>query len=227
MTKIVVEDDTETMTIIVNSYGKPVTVKAPADADSYEEYLPGGSGGSGEDIASDYALYATVFNFIDNADTYSLQVMIDDEPQLEYAVDADGDEALCAYAEGMISDMWHVGDQVYVRQNGGEIYSAPADDSNLSAFASLRMQKQVVSALRLEEEQITSMSIEEVEEGHCIAVVEDLGDGMIYHYSIDFTDDFSKIAIYMECYQDGELETAIFYTLSEIGNSAFDIVAPF
>jgi hypothetical protein len=123
--------------------------------------------------------------------------------------------------------MWHVGDQVYVRQNGGETSSAPANEDTLSAFASVRMQKQVMSTLRLEEEQITSISIEEIDGGHCIMVVEDAGDGMVYQYSIEFAEDFSKIAIDMVCLQDGEPDMVISYRLREIGNSSFDIVAPF
>ena len=228
-TKIVIESEGEKLVAVLNSYGKPVTVKAPADLDSFVDMdeVGGGEGGSGEGAANDYLLYSTVFNFIDNADTYDLYVMVDYEPQLEYAVDAEGDEALCAYAEGMISEMWHVGDQVYVRQNGGEISSAAANEDTLSAFASVRMQKQVMSTLRLEEEQITSISIEEIDGGHCIMVVEDAGDGMVYHYSIEFAEDFSKIAIDMVCLQDGEPDMVISYRLREIGNSSFDIVAPF
>ena len=227
--RVEIKSDDSSMTCKFKSYGKPVTVNAPADANSYVEYNGAGSGGDDPDDNSIYSKYTMVFDAIDNAEIYSLFVVMDSEPQLEYSVDGDGDEALVAWSDGEYYEMWHVGNYVYVSNSGdGEEYAASATPETLSAFESMRMQKTVASNLRLELAQISSMSSEETGDGgYYIIVNEDTGDGMEYTYTITYSADFSEIAISMNYVYNGEGVMNMSYTFENIGNIYYNIVAPF
>ena len=225
LTKKEIGDDKSNIALDFYSYGEVVKVSGPANPEEFETYIEGGNGGGNRPEAEDlYEVYETVFNVIDSAYVYSLRVVTDDE-SMEYTVDKDGDEYVYMASEDIYS-LWHIGNYVYVSSGDEAPVAAEANESTLSAFTAMQMQKTVMSGLRLDAEHIPGISVEELDDRTALYVTEASEGGMMYYYNVIFSHDFSSVQIIMTYEHNGEEVMSMNYILDNIGNEYLDVVAP-
>ena len=226
LTKKEIGDDKSNIALDFYSYGEVVKVSGPANPEEFESYTGGGNGGGGNrpEAGGLYELYETAFNVIDSASVYYFRVYMDDQT-MEYTVDKDGDEYVGMYA-GDTTELWHIGNYVYVSSNGEAAVSAEANETTLSAFTTMQMQKTVMSGLRLDREQISEISVETLTNRTVLYITEPSDGGMMYYYIVSFSDDFSNIQITMIYEHNGEEVMSMEYNINNIGNEYLDVVAP-
>ena len=127
--------------ITVNSYGEPVEVTPPADAD---EYIPveGGEGNDTpvimpEDEDAIYAIYNDVCTTLQSADHYSVFInTYEAYHSISYDVAGKNKALMILDADGMI-ELWYISYKGYAAFDGGDIYNVKADDAFFSYFTNV------------------------------------------------------------------------------------------
>ena len=225
----VMDDGATRFVIDIKGYGTTVTIKAPDDPDSFvnEEWGGGGAQRPEGDVDPEvYDIYLDIYDRIERAEVYSLMVMVEYETALEYAIDANGDEYVCAYADGEYSEMWMSGARAYVRQNGeGDVIGTEASALQ-STFDSVRVQKDAISNYRMASSELAHLSIEYGDEGSVIRAVYVAGEGVEIWYTISFANDYSGIAITRVIELNGEDQSCVAHAFTDLDSSTFDVEMP-
>ena len=138
--RIIDQTDELYMDYTVNGYGKPVEILPPADADSYvaEGETPDNTiptlPQTEEEI---YALYSNMCLALQNADSYTLCLLIDGLEYLDYAISGE-DAYVMFYNESGNLERWLIGGVGYFCDDGTTVYRAQMTQSFLNIFTSVK-----------------------------------------------------------------------------------------
>ena len=124
--------------LTLTSYNKPVEIAPPADADKYlsmpkEDIDPPSNLGDRDEI---YAIYKDVCATLQGADHFSVFC---DKPGISnsfyYDVAGKNKSLMILEPDGML-ELWYISHKAYVAFDGGDIYTAKADNAFFSYFKS-------------------------------------------------------------------------------------------
>jgi hypothetical protein len=226
-TKIVIESEGEKMVAILNSYGKPVTVKAPADLDAFVDMddVGGGEGGGSVD-AELYELYRSVFDVIRDAESYIFGVSMHDTDQFTYITDGES-EYIALYDEDDILYMWYMDDKIYSGLNDEEREEMPARDELLSSFEMARIHKDTADSLCFNRIDVVGIEVVEETSDRISFSVFIENNGMTYNQVITYCYDNSFIYIQFVARQGTNITNIVGYSFSEINAPNFQMPMPF
>ncbi len=219
--KIVDKQGTDETILTLNSYGKPVVITAPDDAESYIEILGVGPGDQDPQI---YAVYQTLCEKLEAATVYTMECLLDDEPYLRYATDGSGEYIGC-YDEDHFYEMWFVGNTGYVSLDGegAEVTDATEDISSamLLARTLLSMVADPVSGTDM-----TYLTLTQGEGTDQILTFEiEYMEGVSDLYTITYDQQMTTIAIKITSSYDGDAETSE-YRFGYVNDPDFRVEAP-
>ncbi len=226
--KKILDDGKTSITITINGYDTPVVVKAPEDPDSFVETDSIGGGTARPDDGNDevYDLYLDIYDRIDRAEIYALEITIDGEPSLSYALTGNSVEYLRADAEGEYCEMWILGDHGFVRQNGvGDVANVDADTLSVT-FDSVRSQKDALRNYRFAKSELEHLSIGRGSEWSSIHAVYKATESVSYCYNISFANDFSGIDVEFITEVDGVQASSVLHSFRHIDDIDFALYIP-
>lgn len=205
--RIIDEAEDTYMTFVINSYGKPVEVLPPADADEYvaEEDAPGGT--VTPELSQDeiYALYKDACTTLQNSDHYSAFF---NTPEMHHSINYDvagKDKALMILeADGML-ELWYISYKGYAAFDGGDLYHVKADDAFFSYFTSTEEQFPITVFAKSEIQNMTCSYDEEWGETVIeFEYVDEFDIPYLYRYAL--ADDNSYVDVAVFEIVDGETE---------------------
>lgn len=219
--KIVDKFETEEVILTLNSYGKPVVITAPADAESYVE-IPGvGPGDQDPDI---YAVYQTLCEKLEDATIYSMVLLYDDAPYLFYDTDGSGEYIGC-YDEDHFYEMWIVGNTGYVSCDGEDAEMTDSTEDISSAMLSAEMLIAMI-AEPVSGADMTYLTLTQGEGTDQILTFElEYDEDWADLYTITYDQQMTTITIQIASSYEGEVET-MEYRFEYINDQDFSVEAP-
>ena len=168
--KIVAKDAEETITMVLNSYGKEVKINKPANADSFieqsfgpsEDLPPDDSSDSdhGSQVPATYAVYEELLDKIENATSYVMRIDINGEQYLSYQIDSKGGKFVYGTdSENSTYEMWIVDGQGYVSINDEEPIKSEITATMLQSFESVASLKDYLVQRKVLGDDMVELSI--------------------------------------------------------------------
>lgn len=169
--KIVAKDAESTMTVLINSYGKDVTITKPENADTFVEQsfdsdnklpsdTPSDSDHGNQDPAT-YTVYEQLLDKIDNATSYIMSIEINGEPYIAYQIDNNGGKYVSVTeSENSIYEMWIINGQGYVSINVETPLKTEITTSMLQSFESVENLKNYLVGRKVSRDDMIGLSIE-------------------------------------------------------------------
>ena len=221
--KIVDKSATYTMTLNINSYGKNIVIAPPVDANGFEDITDMG-GGQG---SSEYAVYEWICETLENATTYSMDVSVDGQ-NMSYATDGNG-KYLCVFEDTSYQEMWMVGGNGYVAQNGERPIKTSLTKDFKSSFEALEMLKDSVAMPIYESDMKDIEYIEDYYGASRLSFELEYFDGTSDCYHIEFYtggNNITIVNIFISVVEENEVVSEIIYHFSEINDNSLKIYAP-
>ena len=168
--KIVDKTSDKTLTVLINSYGKDITITKPENADTFVEQ----SFDSSEDIPSDtpsdsdhgsqdpqnYAIYEQLLDKIDNATSYIMSIDLYEKPYISYQADSKGGRFVyVTESENSAYEMWIVDGQGYVSINGEKPIKCEITSDMLQSFDSVESLKDYLVKMKVLGDDMIGLSI--------------------------------------------------------------------
>lgn len=168
--KIVAKDAESTMTVLINSYGKDVTITKPENADTFVEQSFDSDNKLPSDTPSDsdhgnqdpqtYAVYEQLLDKIDNATSYIMGIDLDEEPYISYQIDSKGGKFVyVTESENSTYEMWIVDGQGYVSINGEKPLKCEITSDMLQSFDSVESLKDYLVKMKVLGDDMIGLSI--------------------------------------------------------------------
>ena len=193
--RVVDSSDSETVTMTLNAYDTPVSISAPADADSYIEQIvpdededekqdqPVVNENAGNQDPLLYATYQEVFDAIKNAHKFEMIVSTNGSTILFYTVVKNN-----AYTKTLENDdyfsRWYVDGKGYASGNNGTVVAIEVTESFLSYFNSAKEQKDFVVGLQLHGNDMNDFSVSKEYSSSKITLSHNNTDGTVDFYEI-------------------------------------------
>ena len=206
-----------------SNVGGNVVINPPADADSYISV--GESDGGLDDVSDAYKTYLAVFERIERAETYVMDVYSDDELIMEYSIDTEGDQYMMTSSEGSFYHMWVVGKKAYVAINDEKPQETAYTSQFEETFQSARAIKSYMNGMKVMESDMTDLRMEYLsnEMVYEIQFCVEQANGEVDTCFVTFDKDMTAIAIELIYeYPDGDVES-VCYAFYEIDNCYMDV----
>ena len=156
--KIVAKDSEETITVLINSYGKDVTITKPENADEFIEQPTTPPADPGMQDPATYAVYEQLLNTIDTATVYTMTIEMDGEPYIFYETDGKGGKYVGVYEYSAESyDMWIVKNQGYISQNGQYPQKTTVSSDMLQSFTKIENLRDQITDNRIQGEKMSDL----------------------------------------------------------------------
>ena len=171
--KIVTKDTEETLTVLLNSYGKDIKISKPKNADEFVESPtnqpnqpnenpnnPNQDGHGNQDPAT-YAVYEQLLDKIDNATSYIMSIELYGKPYISYQIDNNGGKYVSVTeSENSIYEMWIINGQGYVSINVETPLKTEITTSMLQSFESVENLKNYLVGRKVSRDDMIGLSIE-------------------------------------------------------------------
>ena len=211
--------------LTLTSYNKPVEIAPPADADEYlsvpkEDIDPPSNLGDRDEI---YAIYKDACATLQGADHFSVFC---DKPGISnsfnYDVAGKNKSLMILEPDGML-ELWYICHKAYVAFDGGDIYTAKADNAFFSYFTSAE-EMFPFAAFALDDMQNLRCSYDATQSETVIEFdyVDEVG--ILYQYKYALADDSSYIDISVTEFANGTEAGTYTYFFEE--NPDLKIVLP-
>lgn len=217
--KAVSERADATTTMIIGSYGKPISITAPADANTYID------AGSGNQDAQAYAVYEQLCDTLESATIYAMYVNIDKAPYLLYETDGQGQYA-GVHQDGSFYEVWKVGNWGYVAVDEQTPVKTPLTYDMIQSLESAKSLKSLLYADQVDQNAMTDLTLSQASGDQRILSFEvEHSVGASEHYTFTFDEQMSSIHIEMISIAYGQQESVDFW-FSRINDASFEVTAP-
>ncbi len=219
-----IDTDSNVMTILINSYNKPVVINKPTDADEYIEVERGPE----NENSQEYAVYDQLCDTIDNAAIYTMYVDINENPYISYETDGQG-KYVGVYndTDNSFYEIWSVKGQGYISKDGEYPIKTDITSDILQSFVAAESMKDFITDNRIYEDDMIDLTISQGVQNSLILSFEvNTGNGTSDVYTFTFYDQMSDIHLNISSTANGQPEDIINYWFNSINDNTFELVAP-
>jgi len=221
--KMVQQRDGEENTIVLNSYGVPVTISAPDDPDSFVEVPDDGAGDQDPDACG---VYEAICDTLASATSYTLDYYIDDELYMSHKTDGEG-QYVMIYETDPDCEVWVVDGKAYKRF-AGENVTETDSETDTYVFCALVMAENsvrvVTSAVSVDE--ILYPELTEGEDGELILTFMVEYENQDSYYTITFDTEMTSVHIHVYSLMYEETELVLEYFFDNINDTDLKVEVP-
>ncbi len=207
------------MTLIVNSYGKAVSITKPADADKY--VVKGNAGSQDPEV---YAVYEQLLDTIANAEIYQMIIAMNEAPYIYYETDGNNKYA-GVYEEGQWMEMWSVDGQGYVAVGEEYPVKTSVTEEMLSSFSQVESLKMYIVNSKFNGDAMTDLELTNVTYDKLLSFTVEISTDYKYHYTFTFDEQMLDISVYVLTVEGTSCESVSYY-FGSINEEDFEVVAP-
>ena len=204
--KTVTKDDENTLTVLVNSYGKDVEISAPKNADEFVEKPIEEEAGSGAQDRATYAVYEGILDTLRNATSYIMSIEMNEHPYIFYEVDAVGGKYTAVLESESTYEMWLVNGQGYVCINNDTPLKTNELSTILKSMESAESTKDYITESPIHGDEMSNLTISNTsnsgEKNLSFSVIK---TDLIYTYSFTYAETY--VDVFITKIKNGETET--------------------
>ncbi len=204
--KIVAKDAKETMTVLINSYGKDVEISTPENADEFVEKPIEEEAGPGVQDHATYAVYEDILDTLRNATSYIMSIEMNERPYIFYEVDAVGGKYTAVLESESIYEMWLVNGQGYVCINNDTPLKTNELSTILKSMESAESTKDYITESPIHGDEMSHLTISNTsnsgEKNLSFSVIK---TDLIYTYSFTYAETY--VDVFITKFENGETET--------------------
>ena len=229
VTRIIDKTENLSSDYTVYSYGKPVEILPPEDADEYvaEGETPDNNTPTLPQTQDEiYALYSNMCLALQNANSYNLYLFVDDVAYLDYLVEGQNAYVLFYETSGNL-ERWIIDGIGYYRDSGVTIYRTQLTESFLNIFASV---ESILPIGIVDKESMSNLRCTYDADYGEIVVWFDIvwGDGEVTQckYALFESEGYSYIEVIYTFTKDGEVVEEDYYFFDCINDPEIKVELP-
>lgn len=204
--KIVTKDTEETLTVLLNSYGKDIKISKPENADEFVEKPIEEEAGAGAQDRATYAVYEGILDTLRNATSYIMSIEMNEHPYIFYEVDAVGGKYTAVLESESTYEMWLVNGQGYVCINNDTPLKTNELSTILKSMESAESTKDYITESPIHGDEMSNLTISNTsnsgEKNLSFSVIK---TDLIYTYSFTYAETYVDVLITK--IENGETET--------------------
>jgi hypothetical protein len=221
--KLVEVKEGEEMTIVLNSYGVPVTITAPEDPDSFLEAPTEGPGDQDPDV---YGIYEALCDTLAGATSYSLDYYIDDELYMSHKTDGEGQYVLVCETDPDY-EVWEVDGKVYKRFVGEDATETDGEEDTYVICARMLAENNLrVVSSAIPGDRMLDLELAEGEDGELILTFMVEYENEDSYYTITFDAEMTSVHIHVYSLMYEETELVIEYFFDNINDAELTVEVP-
>lgn len=221
--KLVEVKGEEEFTIVLNSYGVPVTVTAPDDPDNFMEAPVEGPGEQDPDV---YGIYEALCDTLANATSYSLNYYIDDELYMSHKTDGEG-QYVMIYETDPAYEVWVVDGKAYKCFVGESVTETDGEEDTYVVAALLLAESRLrIVSTAISGDRMLDLELTEGEDGELMLTFMVEYENDDDYYTITFDAEMTSVHIYVYSLMYEETELVIEYFFEDINDAELTVEVP-
>lgn len=227
--KIIYESPKETMTLLINSYGKDVEISAPENADEFIEETVEEEAGAGDQDPVTYAVYEQIMGAIADADVYTMNIDIDERPYMQYENDGNGGIYLGIFENDLLAyEIWSINGQGYIYdENMQRPETSNVTNEMLAYFQEAETLRSLLAFDLIHGNEMKDLSIVNGSSNQKILSFEvNYSEGISDFYTFTFDSQLLDIHVKISSTLNGQLDSTIEYYFGIIDDPNFKVIAP-